>query len=320
MVSKKQSTKLPKFKFNKKIVIYFIIFALFAYFIIPRWADLTTGLQAARTANLRWLIYALIASLGTYVSATSIFLLLSRQRLKFWLTFYIQLAASFVNKLIPSGVGAIGVNIVYLKKIGISGANAASIMTMNSSVAFLGYMILTLVVVVNNTHIIDKYITNVHLPIIMYFVIFGVIVIFSAVLIKWKSMRQKITKFLIETWQELLEYRKTPVRLTISLLLAMAITIFFCSALYFCVRSLDLNASFAQIFIVYTIGLIFGAALPTPGGLGGVDAGLFAGLLGLGFDSGQAFSAVILFRLITFWLPILPGYVCFWQLQKKKYI
>ena len=69
--------------------------------------------------------------------------------------------------------------------------------------------------------------------------------------------------------------------------------------------------------MVYLAGATLGQAAPTPGGLGAVEAALAGGLTIAGLDSGIAVSAVLLFRLITFWIPTLPGYISFNWLTKQ---
>ena len=44
-------------------------------------------------------------------------------------------------------------------------------------------------------------------------------------------------------------------------------------------------------------------------GLGALEAALVAGLTGVGMDSGVAVAAVLSYRLVTYWLPILPGWL-----------
>ena len=70
--------------------------------------------------------------------------------------------------------------------------------------------------------------------------------------------------------------------------------------------------------MVYLAGATIGQAAPTPGGLGAVEAALAAGLTAAGLDAGLAVSAVLLYRLLTFWLPTLPGYWSFNYLTKKN--
>ena len=59
---------------------------------------------------------------------------------------------------------------------------------------------------------------------------------------------------------------------------------------------------------------------PTPGGIGAVEAALIAGLTAAGLDKETAVPAVFLFRLVTFWLPILPGWLAFTWLQRTDQI
>jgi uncharacterized protein (TIRG00374 family) len=59
------------------------------------------------------------------------------------------------------------------------------------------------------------------------------------------------------------------------------------------------------------------SAAPTPGGIGAAEAALVAGYTAVGVDSSTAFAAVLLFRLVTFWLPILPGWIALVQLQRR---
>ena len=46
-----------------------------------------------------------------------------------------------------------------------------------------------------------------------------------------------------------------------------------------------------------------GAAAPSPGGLGAIEAALIAGLTGVGMQAGPAVSAALLYRLATYGCP-----------------
>jgi hypothetical protein len=61
---------------------------------------------------------------------------------------------------------------------------------------------------------------------------------------------------------------------------------------------------------------MFGNLLPMPGGVGGVEGGMIAALAGFGIDAGQAVVAVLLFRAVTFWLPMIPGVIAYFQLRR----
>ena len=80
------------------------------------------------------------------------------------------------------------------------------------------------------------------------------------------------------------------------------------------------NVSFAQCGAVYLGASLVAEAAPTPGGLGAVEAALVAGLTGVGVESGEAVAAVLSYRLATYWLPVLPGWLAFHALERRNYI
>ena len=63
-----------------------------------------------------------------------------------------------------------------------------------------------------------------------------------------------------------------------------------------------------------------GGRASTPGGLGAIEAALVAGLTGVGMQPGPAVSAVLLYRLATYWLPVLPGWLSWQSLQHRGYV
>ena len=71
---------------------------------------------------------------------------------------------------------------------------------------------------------------------------------------------------------------------------------------------------------VYLAAAAVAAVSPTPGGLGSFETAAIAGLSGIGLSPGTAVSAVLTFRLATYWLPVLPGWISWHLLQRMDYI
>ena len=72
-------------------------------------------------------------------------------------------------------------------------------------------------------------------------------------------------------------------------------------------------AVLVQGFFVGMVGNLFPFA---PGGVGAVDAGMIGAFVLFGLPSAEVFAAVLVYRLIAFWLPIPPGIVAFLQLRR----
>ncbi|HYH49830.1 MAG TPA: lysylphosphatidylglycerol synthase domain-containing protein, partial [Acidimicrobiia bacterium] len=74
--------------------------------------------------------------------------------------------------------------------------------------------------------------------------------------------------------------------------------------------------AFTSVALVYLVGTAVASAAPTPGNLGALEAAFIAGLTSAGMTSASAVGAVIVYRLATFWLPVLPGWLAFVYLQR----
>ncbi|MEA2312249.1 MAG: putative heme transporter [Solirubrobacteraceae bacterium] len=71
----------------------------------------------------------------------------------------------------------------------------------------------------------------------------------------------------------------------------------------------------AVIVMAYFVGALANA-LPLPGGIGGVEGGTIGAFLAFGTPASLAILAVLGYRLISFWLPTLPGVAAYLQLRR----
>jgi uncharacterized membrane protein YbhN (UPF0104 family) len=71
----------------------------------------------------------------------------------------------------------------------------------------------------------------------------------------------------------------------------------------------------AALVQAFFVGM-FGNLLPVPGGVGGVEGGMIAALVAFDVDPGLAVVAVLVYRAVTFWLPMIPGVVAYLQLRR----
>ena len=80
------------------------------------------------------------------------------------------------------------------------------------------------------------------------------------------------------------------------------------------------QASLATILVVMTLASIIGGAVPIPGGLGVVEAGLIAGLTAAGIPQDQAVAAVFIQRLFTAYLPPIWGWATLAWMRRREYV
>jgi uncharacterized protein (TIRG00374 family) len=84
------------------------------------------------------------------------------------------------------------------------------------------------------------------------------------------------------------------------------------------IRAFGESTEFVTVAFIYLAGATLGSLAPTPGGLGAVEAVLVAALTAGGLSAGTAISVTLLYRLATFWLPVIPGWLSFNYLTRIK--
>ena len=71
----------------------------------------------------------------------------------------------------------------------------------------------------------------------------------------------------------------------------------------------------AVLVLAFFLGML-GNLLPLPGGVGGVEGGMIASFVAFGVDGGLAVVAVLVYRAFSFWLPLIPGVIAYFQLRR----
>jgi uncharacterized membrane protein YbhN (UPF0104 family) len=87
------------------------------------------------------------------------------------------------------------------------------------------------------------------------------------------------------------------------------------AVLWACFHAFGQPPPVAVIVVAYFVGALANA-LPLPGGFGGVEGGMIGVFLALGTSSSLAILAVLSYRLISFWLPTVPGAAAYLQLRR----
>ena len=87
------------------------------------------------------------------------------------------------------------------------------------------------------------------------------------------------------------------------------------ATLWACFHAFGSPPPVAVIVMAYFLGALANV-LPLPGGLGGVEAGMVGAFIAFGTPTSLALLAVLAYRLISFWLPTIPGAAAYLQLRR----
>lgn len=298
----------------QKYISYILIIIIFFVIVYQR-NNIADSIGQIADANTSQIFFASLLTLYTFIASAVSYKILALKQLSFRELLIAQVAANFVNRLLPAGVGGIGANIQFLRHKKLSTYQAAATVTINNGLGIVGNLFIVILVIITNHPTLEK----IHIQgKIIGMIIIVVGVIFIAVFINHR-VRNVIKKSLIIFWNKIAVYHNHKIKLLIAILVQMTLTLATAGAFWFSLKAVGLGVTFAQAVIVFTIGFALGSALPTPAGIGGVEAGLLSGLLAYGFPSTAGLAGVILFRSINYWIPLLISAPVFWYASSQHY-
>ena len=270
-----------------------------------------------RQASPLWILAGLGLSVLTYVAAAWSLSGFVPERLNFIRTMLAQVAGSFVTLVTPAAVGGAALNVRYLQRNRVPPAVAAASVGVAQVVAFVLHITLLVVFVA----ITGARSHSLRPPTWVYFVIAGLVVAalgVAAVPRGRRLLRARLAPALGQVLPRLLEVLQQPRKLAEGIGGALMLTACYILCLDTCVRAFGGSLAITSAAVVYLTGSALGSVVPTPGGLGAVEAALAAGLTATGMAAATAVSAVLLFRLLTFWLPVPAGWAAFTYLRRRQ--
>jgi uncharacterized membrane protein YbhN (UPF0104 family) len=285
------------------------------YVLVPQIGDFKSSWHLLSHPLASWTLLAIGLTSLTYLTAAATYCMLAFRPLRFVQVALVQLAAMFVNRLLPGGIGALGANYAYLRRSGHSATQAGSVVAINNLLGVLGHslvLLISLLIFSGHTTIIPA--QSHYVSVWAKFVI-GAFVLLVAVALVF--VRQRFISKINDILEQLLDYRHQPWRLPTALLSSVLLTFSNVLCLLCCALALGVHLPFIIILLIFSFGISAGTASPTPGGLGGFEAGLAAGFIAYHVASPAALAIALLYRLVSYWLPMLAGGPVFVVCQRK---
>jgi uncharacterized membrane protein YbhN (UPF0104 family) len=300
---------------NRKRWLLIGISLLVLYAVVPQLGSFHRSwhyLATARGEQARW--GAVFAGLA-YFAAAGTYYFLALKPLPYLRTVLIQLTSMFANRLLPAGIGSIGVNYLYLKAKRHSRAEAVAVVTVNNLLGFIGHILILSVALLFYAGTL-----NWHVDLMPWLVAAALVVAVIILAISSFHLKQKLRQEVRQIIKSLLGYRRRLPKVGLALLTSVGLTLCNVLSLWFCTQAIGVHVSFEQVLLAFTLGIAVGSIAPTPGGLGGIEAGMVAGLVGFHVVSSQALAAVLLYRLFNFWLAFAVGAAAFVFVSRRSYI
>lgn len=307
-------------RIRPRTLISFIAGAIGAYFLLSQLTHIDFGAIVGE-AEWGWVGLAVLFSALSYVAAAMSLLGFVPERVPFMRAVAAQVAGSFVKIVAPAAVGGVALNTRFLQRAGVrpglavASVGASQLFGMGSHILLLltfGYLTgtektpslspsRTVIAGLLTVAVLVLVVTSI--PFLRKFVVTRVRSLFAGVVPRMLDVLQRPRKLLTGIGGMLL------------------LTACFVMCLDASIRAFGdettTTISLASVAVVFLAGNALGSAAPTPGGVGAVEATLTVGLIAVGLPKEVAAPAVLLYRLLTLWLPVLPGWLFFNHLTRK---
>ena len=292
------------------------------YLVLPYLAKVGSSWHTLQSANWIWVPVVIACSVATYLASAIGMLGSVSIRLPFWATTLTQGASSFINRVSPSNVGGMALNVRFLQKAGVEPSAGVAAVGVNALAGALAHAVLLVIFFTWAGRGLSKAfkIPSSSKLLLILAVVAAVVGIAMATRQGRRFAARKVLPGVRSSLANLRRVARSPVKLALLFGGSALVTLAYIAGLEASVEAFGAGAGIAAVGAVYLAAALIAAASPTPGGLGAIESALIVGLTGIGISSGAAVSAVLLYRLATYWLPVLPGWLSLRQLQRMDYV
>lgn len=296
---------------------------------VTHWSVVSVAGESLASADKEWLVLAGFATVAIWVAGAVTQFGSMPVRPPIGRLLAVQVAASFANNVLPAGSGGIGINIRFLRRQGLSAGAAAGAVGLNSIAGLITHILLLIAAVAISPTVA----AGIHVPVSWRHLATGaghqagwgllLAVGVLAVVLSRASWRTRLAGYTRNVFREvrgLGVVLRQPGRAAALWLGSLSTPLLHAVILLAVLRSLGVPIAIGTAVVVYLVVSTVSAVVPSPGGLGALDVTLLAGLAAAGIAQALALGAVLGYRLITVWLPLLPGALALVVLLHRRII
>jgi uncharacterized membrane protein YbhN (UPF0104 family) len=287
------------------------VLAVTAWLARRHWAVLESGAGRLAVADHGWLLVGATAVTATWVCSAVAQQGAVARGLPAGRLVAAQFAASAANHVLPAGLGAGAVNLRFLMRCGLPAAGAATAYAVKATAQAVvrGVLIAALALACPGALRLPQAAAG---PLILVATLVPALLLAAVRL--WPRCRRATAALLTDVRA----VHARPHRAAALWGGSLAFVVLHAVALIAVTQAVALPLPPVRVALVYLAASSAAVLLPTPGGLGSLDAALAFALAAAGAPAAAAASAVLGYRLLTVWLPLLPGLLVLAMLVRRR--
>ena len=291
----------------------FAVLAFFLLTLVSNWSDIADAMS-----GLDWVYVVpivIVTLIGTVGGAMSLSGSVTRP-IALGEATIIMFGQSFLNRFTPMNAGGMAMRIRYLQKGGTDGTVATAAIGLTSAasgvmqvVFFAFFLLLSSSDPRSGLDLDEGGATD--YSIVVVFI--GALAVALLVIALTPKFRRWIVQFVRSTFTKIKtdfgELARRPSKMALLFGGQGVAKLSTIIAFVWSCWAFDIDLSFIELGALYMVANTVASAVPSPGGVGAIEAALVFVLLSAGVDDATAWAAVLLFRLINYWFPTIPGWI-----------
>jgi undecaprenyl-diphosphatase len=294
--------------------------ALAAYLLLPQLGELQQSIRSLESVQPWWPAAGVGLMAIRYAMATLSLRAAVGRPLAFGPTLLVQVSSAFVGRLTPESIGWLVLSQRFRERSGLGRAPALAALALT---VLAGGIVRLLLMVIVAVMVSTSGVLQIEAPLAWPYlpaIALGVGLIVLALRTVFRSAASRIAGQVESALRDLVGVFQRPARAATLFGAAAVVTTSYPLVLVMSVMAFGTEGTWLEVFAAYLGGTAVASVSPTPGNLGALEVALSAGLILVGVAPASAAASVLIYRLVTFWLPIAPGFLAFRYLQNGGHL
>jgi glycosyltransferase 2 family protein len=309
-------------RFSRNQLIQMVLLFALVYVAYPFISTVPAFFNELRTANYWWALLGLVISGAAFFGAAAALWACTSEQVNYKNLTIMQVANTFAATTTPAGIGGLALSTRFLQKSGLSTVRATAAVALQQAVQVITHVVLLIFfsAVAGASADLTHFVPSATVLYLIAGVALGVVGTFMLVPKARRWLGTSVRPRLKEVGQDLAQLAREPKRLALIVLGCASTTLASALALWVSVEAFGGDVSFVTVTVVTMVGGTLASAAPTPGGVGAVEAALIGGLAAFGVPAAIAVPSVLLYRVLTCWIPVFVGWPTMRWLTKNDLI
>ena len=297
-----KTTMAARPRISRWSVIVLVTSLIGIYLLLPQIQQLRGSIPVLEHAAIWWIIAGLAMSALSFFAAAYTQYVAGDYIGSFKRITVLQLTGAFINHFLPFNMGSSGLTARYYWTLGKSRIRAVSLSVIPITFGILTHVTaIAIISPLTLSHVTQHYFGS---SFILWF--FVALILLLAITYLIPPLRRRFMSILREAADSFGSI-KLRSQLPGLILGSLALTVILSIALLFSVYAAHAAISIIDAFTIFVTLTVVQNVAPTPGGIGASEAFLVFGLTSVGIILPQAVAATLIFRFVSFWVPIIPG-------------